>query len=93
MTTHIAKPPSTVGGILDFCRLAAIFTRLRPSGLLYLVGFAGENPCDAYTDLATLHPPIATEWDRLAAEYIHKTCCSFHRCLEVVMVKNIAFIE
>jgi hypothetical protein len=34
----------------------------------------------SYADLATLHPSIAADWDRLAEEYICKTTCSFCRC-------------
>jgi hypothetical protein len=36
---------------------------------------------------------IAAEWDWLAAEYICKTCRSFHHRLEAIMAKNGAFIE
>jgi hypothetical protein len=36
--------PAVVGGILDSGGLAAIFAGLEPTGLCYLMCFAGERP-------------------------------------------------
>ncbi len=41
-----------------------------------------------HANLDTLHPLIAVEWDRLAEEYICKTCYSFCRHQEAAVAKT-----
>ncbi len=52
---HYQDHPPVVGGILDSGGLAAIFARLEPAGLLYLVHSAGESSSDALCHSG--HPP------------------------------------
>jgi hypothetical protein len=57
------KRPEALCGIPDSGGFATIFAGLEPAKLPYLACFSGKSP-----NLDVLHPSIAAEWDRLAAE-------------------------
>jgi hypothetical protein len=44
-------------------------------------------------NLAALRLSVTADWDRLAVDYICKTCCSFRRSLEAVIVQNGVYAE
>jgi hypothetical protein len=52
-----------------------------------------KSQATPHTNLDSLHPSIAVEWDWFAAEYIHKTCCSFRPRRQTVVQKNEVEIE
>jgi hypothetical protein len=88
----LPEPSAVVGRILDSSRLAAIFAGVEPTGLLYFARFEAKVLAKPHANLNALLLFTTEEWDRLAAEYIHKTCHSFRRHQEVAMAKNGAFI-
>jgi hypothetical protein len=57
-------------------RLATIFPRLEPAGLLYMEHFAGKCPGDTSNQSGLLCLSIATELGWLVAEYVRKICHS-----------------
>jgi hypothetical protein len=80
---------------LDSGRLATIFARLKPPGLLYVARSAGESPGDTSCQFG--HPAHAHSYGTVPASgAIHLQdlllILSYH-CLEAVVVENGAYIE
>ncbi len=84
---------AALGGVLDSGGLTSLFARLEVAGLLCLQHFTGAIPSGPHTNLDSLHPSIAVEWDWFAAEYIHRTCRLFSHCRQAVVQKNEVEIE
>jgi hypothetical protein len=76
---HCQDHPAVIRGNLDSGGSAAIFTGLEFTALFYLALFASSGTVAPHANLTILTPSIATEGDRLAAEYICKTCWPFYR--------------
>jgi hypothetical protein len=52
-----------------------------------------KSKATPHTNLDSLRPSIAVEWDWLAAEYIHRTCRLFRHFQQAVVQKNEVEIE
>jgi hypothetical protein len=52
-----------------------------------------KSKATPHTNLDSLHPSIAAEWDKLVAEYICRTCSSFSLHWQAVAKKNEVEIE
>jgi hypothetical protein len=81
-------PPSSSWQNSGLQGIGRTFAGLEFDELLNLLHFAGDQKATPHDNLAALRLSLATERDRLAVEYIHKTCLSFHRRRKAVAKKK-----